>query len=147
MLIRNRLAFAAASALLLGLIAACSGDRASDGQYPVAMAPLENMPPAVQRSAKSVRQAYQFAVANPDILSRVPCYCGCGGMGHTSVHSCYVSVTPEGATFYEGHALGCSICVDIALDAMRLMKQGKGTAEIKLYVDVMYSKYGSSNMS
>jgi hypothetical protein len=57
-----------------------------------------------------------------------------------------VNVTQDAARQFDGHALGCSICVDIALDAMRMLKQGKSTPEIRLYVDVIYSKYGPSNM-
>ena len=36
--------------------------------------------------------------------------------------------------------------LDITLDAMRLLKEGKSVPEIRAYVDVTYSKYGTSNM-
>ena len=79
-----------------------------------------------------MQQAYQFAAANPDVLSQIPCYCGCGNMGHTSNYSCYVqTVDDKGAVQYDTHALGCSICVDITQDTIRLLKQGKTVAEIK----------------
>jgi Protein of unknown function with PCYCGC motif len=42
--------------------------------------------------------------------------------------------------------LGCSICVDITQDTMRLQKQGKSTAEIRSFIDQTYSQYGPSNM-
>ena len=67
-------------------------------------------------------------------------------MGHTSNYSCYASSSAEGAVSFDGHALGCSICVDITLDAMRLLKEGRELSEIRTYVDVEYSKYGPSNM-
>jgi hypothetical protein len=68
-------------------------------------------------------------------------------MGHTSNYSCYVTgVSADGKINYEPHALGCSICVDITQDTMRLLKQGKTAPEIKAYVDQTYSKYGPSNM-
>jgi Protein of unknown function with PCYCGC motif len=129
-----------------GFLTGCGGGTADEGEREVAMASLKEMPDAVKRSAANVRKAYQFAVANPEVLQEVPCYCGCGGMGHTSNYSCYVNVTQDAARQFDGHALGCSICVDIALDAMRMLKQGKSTPEIRLYVDVIYSKYGPSNM-
>ena len=47
---------------------------------------------------------------------------------------------------FDGHALGCSICVDITQDAMRLTKEGKSPQDIKAYVDKTYSQYGPSNM-
>ena len=46
----------------------------------------------------------------------------------------------------DSHALGCSICVDITQDAMRLLEQGKTVGEIKAYVDQTYAQYGPSNM-
>jgi hypothetical protein len=127
------------------LATGCGGGESEHSSHE--MAPVENMPQAIREAPKPVRDAYSFAVANPEILQQVPCYCGCGGMGHTSNYSCYVSVAPDGTRSFEGHALGCSICVDIALDAMRLFEQGKNVSEIRLYVDVMYSKYGPSNMT
>ncbi len=142
---RSRFILAIALPVLgIGFTAGCADE---GGQSGVAMASLDMMPQSVQRAPKSVRQAYQFAVANPDVLQQLPCYCGCGGMGHTSNYSCYVSVMPDGTSRFDGHALGCSICVDIALDAMRMLKEDKSIAEMRLYVDVVYSKYGPSNMS
>jgi hypothetical protein len=146
MIAKHRFVFVVVLPLLgIALTAGCGGDEA--GQSGVEMAALEMMPQSVQQAPKSVRQAYQFAVANPQVLQQLPCYCGCGGMGHTSNYSCYVSVMPDGTRRFEGHALGCSICVDIALDAMRMLKQNKSVAEMRLLIDVRYSQYGPSNMS
>jgi hypothetical protein len=90
-----------------------------------------------------VREAYQFAVMNPDVTSALPCYCGCGAMGHTSNYSCYVAGAGEkGKPIYDWHALGCQICVDITQDAMRLLDDGKNIEEIYAYVDGAYSRFG-----
>jgi hypothetical protein len=111
------------------------------------MAPMSMMPDDVKSAAAVTQQAYQFAVANPDVMQHIPCYCGCGAMGHTSNYSCYVtSVDAKGNVNFDSHALGCSICVDITQDAMRLLRQGKNAAEIKAYVDKTYSRFGPSNM-
>ncbi len=131
--------------LLGSLLAGCSP--ASDGDHMLSMAPLDGMPAEVQTAPVVVQQAYQFAVANPDTMQQIPCYCGCGAMGHTSNYSCYVAeVAGDGAITYDPHALGCSICVDITQDTMRLLKQGKSIPEIRAYVDETYSRYGPSNM-
>jgi len=55
-------------------------------------------------------------------------------------------VDDKGTITYDTHALGCSICVDITLDTMRLLRQGKTVAEIKTFVDQTYSQYGPSNI-
>jgi hypothetical protein len=111
------------------------------------MKPVEQLPIQIQRAPLAVREAYRFAAANPAILKQVPCYCGCGGVGHTSVHSCYVASDAPGEPMrYDGHALGCSICVDIVLDALRLTKEGTSPALIRAYVDRNYARFGTSNM-
>ena len=109
---------------------------------------MDQMPTEVQSAPVTVQEAYQFAAANPDVVMKnIPCYCGCGNIGHTSNYSCYVSrVDEKGVITFDNHALGCSICVDITQDAMRLLKEGKTVPEIKAYVDATYGKYGTSNM-
>lgn len=48
------------------------------------------LPHDIRQAPAEVREAYRFAIANPDILHYIPCYCGCGAEGHTSNASCYV---------------------------------------------------------
>ncbi|HKZ54206.1 MAG TPA: PCYCGC motif-containing (lipo)protein [Anaerolineales bacterium] len=111
------------------------------------MAPLEGTPIEVQQAPAVVRQAYQFAAANSEIMTQIPCYCGCGAVGHTSNYACYVSGTDaSGLVQYDLHALGCSLCVDITLDVMRMLRQGKVTAEMRAFIDATYAQYGPSNM-
>jgi len=111
----------------------------------MAMAPLEEMPVEVQVAPVVVRQAYQFAAANPGVFTQIPCYCGCAVKGHTSNYACYVAgVEPDGKTIYDLHALACTICVDITHDTVRLLKQGKSIQEIQAYVDSTYAMYGPS---
>jgi hypothetical protein len=125
------------------IIAGCSSSQ-SDAYD---LATVEEMPMDVQNAPEVVQTAYQFAVANPDVLTQLPCYCGCGGMGHTSNYSCYVSGESEdGSLAFDNHALGCSICVDITVDAMRMLDEGKPMSEIRSYVDQTYSPFGPSNM-
>lgn len=133
------------AALLLTASSTLAGCGSSPS-HPVKMAPLSEMPQQVQRAAVSVQEAYRFAVANPEVDGAIPCYCGCGGMGHRSNYACFVKSVDGGQITFDGHALGCSICVDIALDARRLMGEGKSVQEIRAYVDATYAKYGPSNM-
>jgi hypothetical protein len=109
--------------------------------------PLDQMPSDVQMAPVVVQQAYQFATANPETMKDIPCYCGCGNVGHTSNYDCYVSqVDNNGTVTFDNHALGCSICVDITQDVMRLMREGKSPLEAREYIDATYSKYGHSNI-
>ncbi|HLE92291.1 MAG TPA: PCYCGC motif-containing (lipo)protein, partial [Anaerolineales bacterium] len=109
--------------------------------------PMDQMPPEVQSAPVTVQEAYQFTAANPDVMKNIPCYCGCGDIGHTSNYDCYVSdVDARSNIEFDNHALGCSICVDITQDVMRMLQEGKSPQEARLYIDTTYSKYGPSNI-
>jgi len=134
--------------ILAGVSTGCSGK--ADQNSPrsdLKMAPMTEMPSTVQSAPASVQQAYQFAAANPDVMQHIPCYCGCGSMGHPSNYACYVAgQNADGTLKYDTHALGCSICVDITQDVMRLLRRGETVQDIRSYIDQTYSKYGPSNM-
>jgi len=49
------------------------------------------MPLDVQTASVAIQEAYQFASINPDVMKDIPCYCGCGDIGHASNYACYVS--------------------------------------------------------
>jgi len=115
--------------------------------HDLAMAPMDEMPAEVQAAPVTVQTAFQFAVANPDIMKNIPCYCGCGSVGHESNYDCYVSnIDDKGNITFDNHALGCSICVDITQDVMRMLRDGKSPQDARAYVDATYSKYGPSNI-
>ncbi len=132
------------TSLLSGCTAKSSTGADTSG---LAMASMDDMSADIQSAPVLVQQAYRFAAANPDVLKQIPCYCGCGAMGHTSNYSCYVeSVDAQGKITIDPHALGCSICVDITQDVMRQLKDKKTIQEIRASIDATYSKYGPSNM-
>ncbi len=132
---------------VLSALAGCSSPGTMSGGPDLKMTPMADMPASVQQAPVTVREAYQFAVANPDALKNVPCFCGCGAAGHTSNYSCYVKeVKSTGEVVFDQHALGCSICVDIAQDVMKLTRQGKSPQEIRAAIDQTFSQYGPSNM-
>ena len=69
------------------------------------------------------RDAYRAAREIPVTLAQMPCYCYCDrGMGHKSLYSC----------FEDDHAASCAVCVNEALLAYQLEKEGKmSTAQIR----------------
>ena len=148
-MIRRALLFIFVLSLAGGLLTGCGGtaSTATSPEHDLKMAPMSQMSAEVKTAPVVTQQAYQFAVANPEVMKHIPCYCGCGAMGHTSNYSCYVQgVDASGNVKFDSHAIGCSICVDITQDVMRLSKQGKSPQDIKAYVDKTYSRFGPSNM-
>ena len=128
---------------LIMLTSCAPGESSSSLQ----MLSADALPAQIRTAPAVVVDAYRYAVANPDMLTQVPCYCGCDSMGHQSNYACYVSeVDSSGVPVYDIHALGCSICVDITQDVMRMHKEGKTLGEIRAAIDEIYALYGPSNM-
>ena len=63
--------------------------------------PQENLPPLPfdpeppARPMDVVRAAYRFAAEHPEVLSYVPCYCGCERAGHRGNEDCFVTRRDE----------------------------------------------------
>ena len=73
---------------------------------------------APEKFTGPTREAYRVAREIPVTLAQMPCYCYCDrGMGHKSLHSC----------FEDDHAAHCAVCVNEALLAYQLEKEGKLT--------------------
>ena len=49
--------------------------------------PFVGAPPA--RPIEIVRSVFQFAAEHPEVLSYVPCYCGCESQGHRGSEDCF----------------------------------------------------------
>lgn len=121
------------------LLTACGGSGKSDADT----ASAAILPDWARDVPPRVREAYEYAVANPEELAKYPCYCGCGNMGHTSNLSCYVQdIAPDGTITFDNHANGCGICVDITQDVMRLKAEGQSSPQVRAYIDAQYSPFG-----
>ncbi|MBU0702426.1 MAG: thioredoxin domain-containing protein [Chloroflexi bacterium] len=71
------------------------------------LASVSELSPEIQQLSLEVQEAYRFALANPDVLDKIPCYCGCGQMGHLNNRMCYVqSETADGQMVFDNHAVG-----------------------------------------
>ena len=98
-MLRRVLLFIFILSLAGGLLTGCGTSAAATSSsssaststgHEMPMAPMSMMPDDVKSAPLVTQQAYQFAVANPDVMQHIPWYCGCGSMGHTSNYSCYV---------------------------------------------------------
>ena len=68
--------------------------------------PVTSFPAA--RPMDVVNAVFKFAARRPDVLSKVPCFCGCERMGHRGNDDCFVkSRDAHGVpTEWEAHGLG-----------------------------------------
>ena len=80
------------------------------------------------------RDAYRAAREIPETLAQMPCYCYCDrGMGHKSLHSC----------FEDDHASHCVTCINEALLAYKLEKEGKSATEIRDRINETFGHLGN----
>ena len=111
----------------------------ADAQMPP-LPPVSNMVP---RAPEVVRDAYIFAAQRPDILEYVPCFCGCETAGHTRNADCFVASRNEDGSVreWDTHGMACTICIDVARDAMQLSASGASTDDIRTAVESKYAAY------
>ena len=67
-------------------------EAAKHGPHPQAnLPPLPFDPEPPARPMDVVRAAYKFAAEHPEVLSYIPCYCGCEHSGHRGNEDCFVT--------------------------------------------------------
>jgi len=92
--------------LIVLVVSACASPGAP-AQAELSLAPESALPDFVKDAPPQVKEAYRFAIANPEVLSAFPCYCGCGAVGHQNNLQCYIKeVRPDGSVEFENHAFG-----------------------------------------
>jgi hypothetical protein len=80
--------------------------------------------------------AYSFALARPDVLQWLPCYCGCAGIEHRSNLDCFfVRREVKGTYQFEEHGSYCDICVRTANLAQQMLRDGSSMVQIRAAVD------------
>jgi Protein of unknown function with PCYCGC motif len=95
--------------------------------------------PAYVRDNPRVEAAYAYAMARPDVLAWMPCYCGCVAMDHRSNLDCFFKPTKPGTVLqFEEHASYCDVCVETALMAKQMLAEGHGVRAIRDRVDATF---------
>jgi hypothetical protein len=100
-------------------------------------------PAFVSTAGERTQVAYAFAVAHGDVLAWMPCYCGCGAMGHGSNLDCFIQRHEADGVAFEEHASYCDVCVDIALQARSLLGRGQSLLEIRQAIDATFGGGGA----
>ena len=97
--------------------------------------PFNGYPPP--RPESVVRDAYLFAAEHPEILSYIPCFCGCGRQGHKGNHDCFVAERADNGDVvkWDPHGLECTVCIDVAQNAMQMFASGASVRDIRAATD------------
>jgi len=90
------------------------------------------------------RAFYAFAGRNADVLTYIPCYCGCESQGHKSNHECYVEqrAADGRVTKWNDHAMQCPVGPDITGDVMLWREKGRPLSTIRRDIDQEYRSRG-----
>jgi uncharacterized protein with PCYCGC motif len=70
--------------------------------------PLPETPFPAARPMEVVKAVYTFAARHPEVLSKVPCFCGCENRGHRHNDDCFVAARDARGvpTSWEPHGVG-----------------------------------------
>jgi hypothetical protein len=92
---------------------------------------------APPRSREVVTAAYQFAAEHPEVLSYVPCFCGCQRGGHQGNEDCFVkSRAANGDVIeWEDHGVDCAVCLDVATRSRQMYASGASVRDIRAAID------------
>jgi hypothetical protein len=103
--------------------------------------PVQGFPPP--RPMETVRAAYLFAAEHPEVLSYVPCFCGCERGGHKGNEDCFVARRDANGdvTEWEPHGLDCAVCIDVAVQAMQMHASGANVRDIRSAVEAKWASF------
>ena len=111
--------------------------------------PLPRVGYAPARPMEVVQQVFEFAARHPEVLTYVPCYCGCENprLGHKGNHDCFVKSRAANGmvTEWEPHGIGCQICIDVGREAMLLFNSGASVTSIRAAIEKKYGAYFGSS--
>jgi hypothetical protein len=132
-----------------------SGDPETAAAAQAAAPPPQNLQPHKQdklppldipeayapRPPDVIRAAYTFAAEHPEVLSYVPCFCGCEAAGHKGNHDCFVRERAANGDVvaWDEHGTECTVCIDVATRARQLFAEGKSVADIRATIEKDYS--------
>jgi Protein of unknown function with PCYCGC motif len=92
---------------------------------------------APPRPAEVVTADYHFAAEHPEVLSYVPCFCGCQQGGHRGNADCFVkSRAANGDVLeWEPHGVECAVCIDVATRSRQMHASGASVKDIRAAIE------------
>ena len=111
--------------------------------------PLPRVGYAPARPMEVVQQVFEFAARHPEVLSYVPCYCGCENpqLGHKGNHDCFVAARDSkgDVTAWEPHGLECTVCIDVATEARQMHASGASVRDIRAAVEKKWAGFNGGH--
>jgi hypothetical protein len=95
---------------------------------------------APPRPMDILKDAHIFTADHPEVASYIPCYCGCGSSGHKNNADCFVGARDAQGrvTAWVPHGAACAVCIDIAVESMRMRNSGASVSAIRTQIQNEY---------
>ena len=102
---------------------------------------------ALPRPAEVITAAYRFAAEHPEVLTYVPCFCGCERSGHKGNEDCFVQKRGANGdvTEWTEHGMECTVCIDVATQAQQMYASGASVRDIRAAVEAKWGAQGAQN--
>ena len=115
--------------------------------------PQENLPVLhfpgypTARPPEVVKAAYKFAAEHPEILSYVPCFCGCEHMGHRGNEDCFVKARDVNGDVvqWEEHGMECAVCLDVATRSLQMHTSGASVTDIRAAIEKEFAPLSTTH--
>lgn len=113
---------------------------APNGDLQETTASIKQLPNFLNTVDPRIKDIYQVAGENLDVLKWIPCYCGCAESGsHQHNAHCFVNeVQADGTVVWDDHGTRCGTCMEIAAISAKMHQEGKSLKEIRTYIDEQY---------
>jgi hypothetical protein len=104
---------------------------------PLPFGPRDPLP----RPPQVVAAVFQFAAEHPEVLTYVPCFCGCEHLGHKGNEDCFVKTRAANGDVvaWEPHGTECQVCIDVGQQAMQMYSSGASVRQIRTAIEQKYA--------
>jgi hypothetical protein len=89
-----------------------------------------------------IKTLYAAAGKHEELLSYMPCYCGCGeSAGHQDNGNCFIKERDEdGSIVWDDHGTKCGVCLEIAATAIIEYEKGMPIKDVREMIDEQYKE-------
>nr|WP_286166056.1 PCYCGC motif-containing (lipo)protein [Peribacillus frigoritolerans] len=100
------------------------------------------LPSFLNEQPDEIKTLYKAAAEHEELLSYMPCYCGCGeSAGHNDNGNCFIKERKEnGAIIWDDHGTKCGVCLEIAAKAIIEHEKGMSMKDVRDMIDEQYKE-------
>ena len=117
-------------------------EQISNGDLQEVTASAEILPTFLDDKPEEMRLVYQVAGTATEIIEWMPCYCGCGESAeHGSNMNCFIDeIREDGSVVWDDHSTRCPVCLETAVQSVKMTQEGKSLLEIRTIIDETYNE-------